>query len=71
MGAETEWAGPVDMLRWQKESAVKVEKTQSMTEEELRGKFTIGVLVDRDLPFYTQEYSKVREAAKATLAKTG
>jgi len=58
------------MLRWQKEAAVRVEKAQAMTEEELKGKFTIGVLVDRDLPVYTSEYNKVREAAKAMLAKT-
>jgi 2-oxoglutarate ferredoxin oxidoreductase subunit beta len=58
------------MLRWQKESAVRVEKAQSMSEEELKGKFTIGVLVDRDLPVYTHEYNKVREAAKASLAKS-
>jgi 2-oxoglutarate/2-oxoacid ferredoxin oxidoreductase subunit beta len=70
-GRRNKMGGPVDMLRWQKESAVKVEKTQTMTPEELKGKFSIGVLVDRDLPFYTQEYGKVREAAKATLAKTG
>ena len=61
--------GAVEMLRWQKESAVKVEKAQTMTEEELRGKFTIGVLEDRDLPVYTQEYNKISEAAKTMLAK--
>ncbi len=58
----------VDMLRWQKESAVRAEKALSMSEEELRGKFTIGVLVDRDLPVYTQEYNKVRQSAKEMMA---
>ena len=70
-GRRNRMGGAVDMLRWQKESAVKVEKAQTMTQEELTGKFTIGVLEDRDLPVYTQEYHKIRDAAKAMLAKAG
>ncbi len=69
-GRRNRLSSPVEMLRWQKESAVKIEKAQSMTEEELKGKFTIGVLVDRDLPIYTQEYHRVRDAARTTLRKT-
>ena len=38
-----------------------------LSPEELAGKITIGVLVDRDLPIYTQEYRRIREAAKAAL----
>ena len=53
------------MMRAQKEMAVRVEKAKSMSPEELAGKVTIGVLVDRDLPIYTQEYRRIREAAKA------
>jgi 2-oxoglutarate/2-oxoacid ferredoxin oxidoreductase subunit beta len=67
-GRRNKQGGAVEMLRWQKESAVKVEKARSMSEEDLQGKFTIGVLVDRDLPIYTQEYKKVRDAAKLMLA---
>ncbi|NSW85247.1 MAG: 2-oxoacid:ferredoxin oxidoreductase subunit beta [Syntrophobacteraceae bacterium] len=55
----------VEMMRRQKESAVKIEKVASMSEEELQGRFTIGILVDRDLPIYTHEYRKIREAARA------
>ena len=47
--------------------AVRVEKARTMTPEELAGKFTIGVLVDRELPIYTQEYRRIREAAKAAM----
>ena len=68
-GRRNRMGGAVEMLQWQKEAAVKVDKAQSMTEEELRGKFTIGVLEDRDLPVYTHEYNKIREAAKTMLAK--
>ncbi len=64
-GRRNKLGGAVQMLQAQKEAAVRVEKAESMTEEELRGRFTIGVLVDRDLPVYTREYEKIREAAKA------
>lgn len=67
-GRRNKQGGAVEMLRWQKDNAVRVEKAAEMSEEELKGKFTVGVLVDRDLPIYTQEYKKVREAAKAMMA---
>jgi 2-oxoglutarate/2-oxoacid ferredoxin oxidoreductase subunit beta len=54
----------VEMMEWQKEHAVTVEKAAAMTEEELGEKFRIGVLVDRELPSYQAQYDKVREWAK-------
>ena len=68
-GLKNKLGGPVEMMRAQKEMAVRVEKAQTMTPEELAGKITIGVLVDRDLPIYTQEYRRIREAAKAALGE--
>jgi 2-oxoglutarate ferredoxin oxidoreductase subunit beta len=59
--------GPAEMMRLQKEVAVRVEKAKTMSPEELAGKITIGILADRDLPIYTQEYNKVREAARQAL----
>jgi 2-oxoglutarate/2-oxoacid ferredoxin oxidoreductase subunit beta len=56
--------GAVEMMQWQRDHAVTVEKSAGMTEEELRDKFAIGVLVDRDLPVYEDEYNKVRRWAK-------
>jgi 2-oxoglutarate ferredoxin oxidoreductase subunit beta len=70
-GRKNKLGGPVEMMRWQKEVAVRVEKAQTMTPEELAGKITIGVLTDRDLPIYTQELRRVREAAMAALAGKG
>lgn len=67
-GRRNRMGDAVTMLRRQKEYAVRIEKAAGMTEEELKDKFTIGVLVDRDLPVYTQEYNKLREVAKARLA---
>jgi len=69
-GRKNRLGGPVEMLRRQKESAVPVEKAAEMSEEELKDKVTIGVLVDRDLPIYIREYRKIREAAQARLEET-
>ncbi len=68
-GRRNQMGGPVEMMHWQKEVAVKVEKARTMTPEELQDKITIGVLTDRDLPIYTQEYRKIREAARAALGE--
>lgn len=67
-GRRNKLGGAVEMLQWQKDSAVRVEKAKSMSEAEMEGKFTIGVLVDRELPIYTQEYKKMREVAKGLLS---
>jgi 2-oxoglutarate ferredoxin oxidoreductase subunit beta len=56
----------VEMMQWQRDHAVPVEKAARMKEEELKGKFKIGVLVDRDLRAYQDEYEKVRQWAKGT-----
>ncbi len=54
----------VEMMQWQRDHAVTVEKAANMTEEELKNKFKIGVLIDKDLPIYLDEYEKIREMAK-------
>ncbi|HVN97746.1 MAG TPA: 2-oxoacid:ferredoxin oxidoreductase subunit beta [Syntrophorhabdaceae bacterium] len=56
----------VEMMQWQRDHAVPVEKATQMTGDELRDKFRIGVLVERDLPAYEEEYEKVRKWAKLT-----
>jgi len=54
----------VDMMKWQKTHAVPVEKAEKMSDDQMEGKFTIGVLLDKDLPFYTLEYDRIREKSK-------
>ncbi len=66
-GLKNKMGGAVEMMRLQKEMAVRIDKARTMTPEELQGKITIGVLADRDLPIYTEEYQRIREAAKAAL----
>jgi 2-oxoglutarate ferredoxin oxidoreductase subunit beta len=55
--------GP-EMLLWQKENAVPVEKAAKMTEESLRGKIVTGIFADRNRPEYSAEYDKIRQRAQ-------
>lgn len=59
----------VEMMKWQRDHAVTIEKAAQMEDEELKGKFRIGVLVDRDLPVYQDEYEKVRRWSKGVEKK--
>lgn len=54
----------VEMMQWQRDHAVSVEKAVDLNDEEMRDKFKIGILVNRDLPVYQDEYEKVRQWAK-------
>jgi len=54
----------VDMMRLQKEDAISVEKARDMEPTALEGKIVIGVLVDRTVPIYQEEYEKVRARSK-------
>ncbi len=54
-------ASPVDMLRWMKENSVPVAKAETMEPWELEGKFTRGVIVERELPEFIQAYDELAE----------
>jgi len=58
----------VEMMKWQRDSAIPVEKAKTMSPEEMSGKFEIGVLVDREAPTYHEEYAKIRQKAKESIA---
>jgi len=62
-GRRNNLGGAVDMLKRFKEQAVTVSRAEKLSPEELEGKTTIGVLVDRELPVSTEEYKKVRRRA--------
>jgi len=64
-GRQNRLGSAVEMMEWQRDHAVPVEKTLKMKSEELKDKIVIGVLVDKELPVYQDEYEKVRERAKA------
>ena len=68
-GRRNQMGDAVSMMKWQKERAVRVERATEMSEEELQDKFTIGVLVDRELPIYTEQYDLVREQARDSIPR--
>jgi len=55
-----------DMLRWQRDSAVSVQRAKTMSPEELKGKFIIGELLKVEAPDeeYTVRYQKLVEKAQ-------
>lgn len=57
-----------DMLDLYKEVSVPVTKAGKMSEEELEGKIVTGVLIDRELPEYCEEYDKLIERVQAKAA---
>jgi 2-oxoglutarate ferredoxin oxidoreductase subunit beta len=46
---------PVEMMKWQKENSITVEKAKRQSEAELEGKLVIGVLTDRERPNYHEQ----------------
>jgi len=58
----------IEMMKGQRDSAVPVEKAKGMSQEEMEGKFEVGILVDREAPNYLEEYAKVRQKAREVLS---
>ena len=56
----------VDSMQWLQDHAVSAEKAATMALDDVKGKFRIGVLADRDIPDYQTEYELVRKRAKET-----
>lgn len=63
-GRRNKMGDPVEMMMWLKDRAVSVAKAKTMTDEELSGKFTIGVLADAEKPVYTEEYQRIRDRSQ-------
>ena len=60
-GRLNEYSSPVDMLRWMKESSVTIGAAEKMTPEELEGKFTRGVMVEREIPEFIEAYDDLAD----------
>ena len=63
-GRRNKLGGAVEMITSYRDKAVTVRKAMKMSEEELDGKITVGVLADRKMPVSTEEYAKVRKRAQ-------
>ena len=68
-GKQNRLGTAVEMMEWQRDHSVTVEKAATMKPEQLQEKIVIGVLVDKALPVYQNEYEKIRERAKATIGR--
>ena len=62
-GRQNRLGTQVDMMKTYKKQAVRVERWEKMSDKERAGRYPIGVLADRDLPLYREQYAKVCQAA--------
>jgi 2-oxoglutarate ferredoxin oxidoreductase subunit beta len=65
-GRQNRLGSAVEMMQWQRDRALPVEKAVKMKSEELKDKVLVGVLVDKELPVFQEEYEKIRSRAKET-----
>ena len=63
-GRRNKLGDAVEMMKSFRDNAVTVRKAESLSAKELEGKITIGVLIDREIPVSTEEYSKIRKRAE-------
>jgi 2-oxoglutarate ferredoxin oxidoreductase subunit beta len=68
-GRQNRLGTAVEMMEWQRDNALTVEKAATMKPEELQNKIVIGILVNKQLPVYQDEYEKIRERAKGTAGR--
>jgi len=68
-GRQNRLGTAVEMMEWQRDHAVNVEKAATMKSGELQDKIVIGVLVDKELPVYQDEYEKIRERSRAVAGR--
>jgi len=55
-GRANKMRDPVEMLKWQKESCVPINKYEKMSEEERAGKIPMGIFKDMDRPSFKDNY---------------
>ncbi len=68
-GRQNRLGTAVEMMEQQRDRSVTVEKAAKMKPEELKDKIVIGVLVDKELPVYQDEYEKIQEQAKERMKR--
>ena len=64
LGRLNRWGSAPDMMRGLKETSITLRQAEKMSEEEKQGKIIRGVLVERDVPEYTQLYEQIIERAQ-------
>jgi 2-oxoglutarate ferredoxin oxidoreductase subunit beta len=67
-GRLNQFASPVGMLEWMKRSSITMKAAEKASPEELEGRFTRGVLVDKDMPEFIEAYDQLAERLTASPA---
>ncbi|MBN1154326.1 2-oxoacid:ferredoxin oxidoreductase subunit beta [candidate division KSB1 bacterium] len=65
-GRRNKLGNGVTMMKELKERSVSINKAKNLSEEELKDMIVTGVLVDRELPEYTQNYNMLIERVRET-----
>ncbi|NLJ76596.1 MAG: 2-oxoacid:ferredoxin oxidoreductase subunit beta [Peptococcaceae bacterium] len=63
-GRRNKMGSGYDMMIWQKEHAVPVQKARNLTPKEMQGKFAIGELYKAEAPEYTEVYDLLIKKAQ-------
>lgn len=58
-GRKNKKGSAVDMMKYQRDNAITVEKAREMTAEEKKGKIIIGKVCEEDYPELTEQYKKI------------
>jgi 2-oxoglutarate ferredoxin oxidoreductase subunit beta len=62
-GRQNRLGSQVDMMKDFKARGVRMERWEKMDEAKRKGRFPLGVLVDRDLPIFSDHYRRICEEA--------
>ncbi len=62
---------PVEMMQQLKDNSIPVERARELPPEAREGKIVRGVLVDRDIPEYTERYRRLIEVAQSQALRGG
>ena len=66
-GRKNKKGSAVDMLKWQRDNAVTVEKAATMDREELKNKLVLGIVSQIQAPEFTYQYAQlIQRLAKET-----
>lgn len=61
------WSGAgsaVQMMQWQRDNAVSIERARGMSPEDLAGKVVTGILVDVEKPTFHEEHERISREMK-------
>lgn len=70
-GRKNKKGDAVEMLKWQRDNLIPMNRFNVMTPEDLAGKKPIGILAENDFPEYSEEYQKLIDRFAAKGKKEG